>query len=126
MMSHFPKNNLTYLLFLLYFAYALSYADAPDMKARFMTAGKASLYDPSYILTRTIDTAAFSPELQLPIQLIYQSNLQDEGGFGYGWRSPNSKAWSHLTRMACFGPHHGANVSTLVSSGKSTNKIAPR
>lgn len=88
MMSHFPKNNLTYLLFLLCFAYALTYADAPDMKARFMTAGKASLYDPSYILTRTIDTAAFSPELQLPIQLVYQSNLQDEGGFGYGWRSP--------------------------------------
>ena len=53
-----------------------------------LTAGRASLTGDGYILSRTLGEAAFSPELRLPVQLIYDSSSDKSGLFGYGWRSP--------------------------------------
>ncbi len=53
-----------------------------------LTAGRASLVGDGYIFPRTLGEATFSPELRLPVQLIYDSSSESCGLFGYGWSSP--------------------------------------
>jgi RHS repeat-associated protein len=53
-----------------------------------LTAGLVSLTDAGYVVSRTLGEAAFAPELALPVQLVYDSSLDQSGIFGYGWRSP--------------------------------------
>ena len=53
-----------------------------------MTAGKASLSENGYIVSRELGGANFSPELRYPVQLIYRSDSADAGLFGTSWRSP--------------------------------------
>ena len=67
---------------------ALAYADSQNFHAQPMTAGKASLTENAFIVSRLLDTANFSPELRLPVQLIYDSSVEKTGAFGFAWRSP--------------------------------------
>ena len=39
-------------------------------------------------MKRTLGTAAFAPELMIPIELVYSSSSENSGVFGYGWSSP--------------------------------------
>ncbi|MBS1370010.1 MAG: RHS repeat protein [Lentisphaeria bacterium] len=63
-------------------------AEKVSFAVRGLSAGKASLTENGYTVTRTLGTANFSPELRMPVQLIYNSALEDEGAFGYGWSAP--------------------------------------
>ena len=47
------------------------YADSMDFISKPMNAGKASLSENAYTVVRLLDTANFSPDLKLPVQLIY-------------------------------------------------------
>jgi hypothetical protein len=53
-----------------------------------LLAGKASLTDNGFEVKRTLGTAAFAPELMMPIELVYSSSSENSGVFGYGWSSP--------------------------------------
>ncbi|MBR4664828.1 MAG: hypothetical protein IKO93_13225, partial [Lentisphaeria bacterium] len=52
------------------------------------SAGKASLTEDGYVISRNLDTVNFSPEVRLPIQLVYRSASEKTGMFGYAWSSP--------------------------------------
>ncbi|MBR4665185.1 MAG: hypothetical protein IKO93_15070, partial [Lentisphaeria bacterium] len=52
------------------------------------SAGKASLTEDGYVISRDLDTVNFSPEVRLPIQLVYRSASEKTGMFGYAWSSP--------------------------------------
>jgi len=52
------------------------------------SAGKASLTEDGYVISRNLDTVNFSPEVRLPIQLVYRSVSEKTGMFGYAWSSP--------------------------------------
>ena len=72
------------------------FADAVAFLSKTMSAGKASLVENAYSIARTLDTANFSPELKLPVQLIYNSSVEKSGLFGFAWRSPQ------LESTACY------------------------
>ena len=42
----------------------------------------------AFKIVQTVDVANFSPELRLPLQLIYNSSAENSGITGYGWRIP--------------------------------------
>ncbi len=52
------------------------------------SACKASLTEDGYVIARNLDTVNFSPEVRLPIQLVYRSASEKTGMFGYAWSSP--------------------------------------
>ncbi len=52
------------------------------------SAGKASLTDDAYYVSRILGEANFSPELRYPVQLLYKSNEAETGLFGYAWECP--------------------------------------
>ena len=58
-----------------------------DFRAKNLMAGKALLTENGYQLSRQLGTANFSPELRLPIQLVYNSALEKSGIFGFAWFS---------------------------------------
>ncbi|OQA82281.1 MAG: tRNA(Glu)-specific nuclease WapA precursor [Lentisphaerae bacterium ADurb.Bin242] len=53
-----------------------------------LTAGKASLTENGFLVSKMLGTANFSPELRFPIQLVYESASEKSGLFGYAWKSP--------------------------------------
>ncbi len=53
-----------------------------------LTAGKASLTSKSYLIQKTLGVPNFSPEFSLSLQLIYNSQNEKYGIFGYGWNCP--------------------------------------
>ena len=63
-------------------------AETLSFTVRGMSAGKASLTENGYRFVRLLGTANFSPELRLPVQLIYNSASEEEGMFGFGWSVP--------------------------------------
>ena len=77
-------------IFLLFLAlcFVSLYSDQVDFNSKPMTAGKSSLAENGYLVTRLLDTVNFSPEIRLPIQLIYNSASEKTGMFGYAWNSP--------------------------------------
>ena len=62
--------------------------DQVNFVSKPLSAGKALLTENGYGLSKTIGVANFSPELRLPIQLVYRSSSLQTGLFGYGWSSP--------------------------------------
>ena len=60
----------------------LSFIDRP------MTAGNALLSENGFQITRILGQADFAPEIRLPIQLVYRSNRERSGLFGFAWYSP--------------------------------------
>ena len=67
---------------------AFGAGDSLSFVSKPLTAGKASLTENGYLVPQNLGTANFSPELRLPVQLIYQSASEKTGMFGYGWSSP--------------------------------------
>lgn len=59
-----------------------------DFVMRRMLAGKASLTEGGFVVSRSFGTANFSPELRCPVELVYESASEKTGIFGYAWRSP--------------------------------------
>ena len=63
-----------------------------------MTAGKALLSENAFSISKYLDTANFSPELQLPIQLIYKSSNESSGIFGFAWYSPQLESMAYYDK----------------------------
>ena len=63
-------------------------AEGVSFAHRPILAGKASLASDGFEVSRTLGVAAISPELQIPVELVYDSAAELSGAFGYGWRSP--------------------------------------
>ena len=68
--------------------FSLVSAEKINFQQKLMSAGKASLTEDGYVISRNLDTVNFSPEVRLPIQLIYRSASEKTGLFGYAWSSP--------------------------------------
>ena len=63
-------------------------AEGVSFAHRPLLAGKASLASDGFEVSRTLGVAAISPELQIPVELVYDSSSESSGAFGHGWRSP--------------------------------------
>ena len=71
-------------------------AESIDFASRPMLAGKASLTEEGYVVRHDLGTARFSPDLALPVELVYDSGSEKCGPFGFAWRSPqleSSTVW---------------------------------
>ena len=71
-------------------------AERVDFASRPLLAGRASLTDDGYMESRSLGVARLSPELTMPIELVYDSSSEKTGLFGFAWRSPqleSSAAW---------------------------------
>ncbi len=75
-----------------------SFANSVDFISKPMTAGKASLTENAYSVSRLLDTVNFSPELKLPIQLKYNSAVEKSGLFGFAWRSPQLESTAYYDK----------------------------
>ena len=72
-------------------------ADSPDFRFRPLLAGKALLTEPGFVVRRELGVASLAPELHVPIELVYKSNDESSGAFGFAWRCPqleSSVKWS--------------------------------
>ena len=71
-------------------------AERVDFSNRPLLAGRASLTETGYVEQRTIGVARMSPELTMPVELVYDSSSEKTGAFGFAWRSPqleSSAVW---------------------------------
>ena len=89
-MTMLPKSKRGWLslLVVLFCFMHVSGTETLSFTVRGMSAGKASLTENGYRFVRLLGTANFSPELRLPVQLIYNSASEEEGMFGFGWSVP--------------------------------------
>ena len=74
------------------------FADSVNFISKPMSAGKASLVENAYLIYRLLDTANFSPELKLPVQLVYNSSVEKSGLFGFAWRSPQLESTAYYDK----------------------------
>ena len=77
-------------------AFASVAAERVDFAHRPLLAGRASLVGEGYVERRSLGVARLSPELTVPIELVYESSSEKTGAFGFAWRSPqleSSAAW---------------------------------
>ena len=76
--------------------FAAGAAERMSFSSRPMSAGRASLTEDGFAVSRTLGTANATPELAYPIELTYESFSEKTGLFGFAWRSPqleSSAAW---------------------------------
>lgn len=73
-------------------------ADGLNFLAKPLSAGKALLAENGFQVTRSLGTANFSPEIRLPVQLIYNSAREKSGLFGYAWYSPQLESTAHYDK----------------------------
>ena len=73
-------------------------ADSVTFLSKPMSVGKALLAENGYSFFRTLDTADFSPELKLPVQLVYNSSVEKSGLFGFAWRSPQLESTAYYDK----------------------------
>ena len=74
------------------------FADSVNFISKPMSAGKASLAENAYSVSRLLDTANFSPELKLPVQLVYNSSIEKSGLFGFAWCSPQLESTAYYDK----------------------------
>ena len=74
------------------------FADSVNFYSKPMSAGKALLAENGYSISRLLDAANFSPELKLPVQLIYNSSVEKSGLFGFAWRSPQLESTAYYDK----------------------------
>jgi hypothetical protein len=84
----FSKKFFVSLLVLVSLALPSFAYEKLNWKSRAMTAGKASLTSNSYRVVRNLGTPNFSPELRIPLQLVYDSTADKNGLFGAVWNMP--------------------------------------
>ena len=75
-------------MFVAFTAISLFGADGVKFSYRQLCAGRDSLENSGFVVTRTLGVAAFSPELCFPVEIVYDSSRVESGIFGYGWYSP--------------------------------------
>ena len=75
-----------------------AYAGPVQFLSKPMSAGKALLAENAYSISRLLDTANFSPELKLPVQLIYNSSVEKSGLFGFAWCSPQLESTAYYDK----------------------------
>ena len=71
-------------------------AERVDFTHRPLLAGRASLTETGYVESRSFGVVRMSPELAIPVELVYESSSEKTGAFGFAWRSPqleSSAAW---------------------------------
>ncbi len=88
---------LVYALFALISAFSFS-AETVHFEYKPLTAGKASLAENSFIVTRTLGALNTSPELRLPVQLVYNSRNEKTGLFGFAWCSPQLESTAYYDK----------------------------
>ena len=74
------------------------FADSVNFISKPMSAGKASRAENAYSISRLLDMANFSPELKLPVQLVYNSSVEKSGLFGFAWRSPQLESTAYYDK----------------------------
>lgn len=78
---------------------ALSLCAGPiDFLSKPVSAGKALLAEDGFRVAEIAGTANFSPELRLPVQLVYDSTREKSGLFGYGWYSPQLESTAYYDK----------------------------
>ena len=87
----------TVILFAILFSVSL-FAEPVNFYSNPMKAGKALLSENAYAISRLLDTVNFSPELKLPIQLLYNSNREKSGIFGFAWYSPQLESTAYYDK----------------------------
>ncbi|MEI8248112.1 MAG: hypothetical protein WCI51_19915, partial [Lentisphaerota bacterium] len=78
----------TLLSLALFMAFSAGAYEKINWQSKAMTAGKANLTADGFIVSRILDTANFSTEFQMPIELVYDSANTKFSMFGYAWRCP--------------------------------------
>ena len=71
-------------------------AERVDFASRPLLAGRAALTETGYVEKRSLGVARLSPELTMPIELVYDSSSEKTGAFGFAWRAPqleSSAVW---------------------------------
>ena len=81
------KGIVSVLSLLVLVASALA-SESPSFLSKPLLAGRASLTEDGFVVSRSFGTANFTPELAWPVQLVYESASERTGIFGYAWRSP--------------------------------------
>lgn len=104
------------LVFSLYAASPLSFSYRP------LTAGRALLEGEGFVETRILGTANFSPELRLPVQLVYASSSKRTGLFGYAWNCPQLESFisPHFNMLEWVSPWNETFIF-----GIRDNKVLP-
>ena len=85
-----------FLFFSVLFSVSL-FADSLNFMSKPMSAGKASLTENAYSFSRLLDTANFSPELKLPVQIVYLSSVEKSGHWVFAGKR-NKKGWTFTYR----------------------------
>ena len=79
-------------------------AERVDFTSRPLLAGRASLTEVGYVESRSLGVARLSPELTMPIELVYGSSSDKTGAFGFAWRSPQLESSAAVAKLlVCFG-----------------------
>ena len=79
-------------------------AERVDFTSRPLLAGRASLTEVGYVESRSLGVARLSPELTMPIELVYESSSEKTGAFGFAWRSPQLESSAAVAKLlVCFG-----------------------
>ena len=86
-----------FLLWSLLFSLFL-FADPVNFLSKPISAGKASLTENAYSVSRLLDTANFSPELKLPVQIVYLSSVEKSGSSGFAWKSPQLESSAYYDK----------------------------
>ena len=73
-----------------------SLAGGLSFKSSPLQAGRASLTEDGFRISRSLGAANFTPELSYPVEVAYESFSERTGIFGFAWRSPqleSSATW---------------------------------
>ena len=81
-------NRIAALILALLAEVATFAAENVNFASRKLLAGRASLVEAGYVEHRSLGIIRLSPELTIPIELIYDSSLEKTGIFGFAWHSP--------------------------------------
>ena len=81
-------NRIAALILALLAEVATFAAENVNFASRKLLAGRASLVEAGYVEHRSLGIIRLSPELTIPIELIYDSSSEKTGIFGFAWHSP--------------------------------------
>ena len=74
------------------------FATSLNFTSQEITAGKALLSSNGYIVSNLLGVANFSPELKLPIQIIYKSTNEKTNLLGFAWYSPQLESTAYYDK----------------------------
>ena len=89
------KRLLSWFVTLLSFSL---FATSLNFTSQEITAGKALLSSNGYIVSNLLGVANFSPELKLPIQIIYKSTNEKTNLLGFAWYSPQLESTAYYDK----------------------------